>query len=506
MYPINNKKYIIIPVVFIISIFSVLSLLNIKTILGEPPQHVLAADNQEHEIFIPLVLDHFPITTPFGIQMHRIKPSEGFDMVKDTDSNWIRHNGVLWSEIERIKGTRNWDSMAELEVEVIKASNEGIKVIMIIRSTPDWAQKTPGAYCGPIKDSELDTFGDFVYDVVSRYSQPPYNIKYWEIWNEPDVPYTGTNANSGWGCWGDQNDAYFGGGYFGQMLKAAYPQIKAADPKAKVILGGLLLDCDPRPNSNWCAYWGHDERPPKFLEGILLNGGGNYFDGVAFHGYDYFDFTDPELGEYLNPVWGNSWDGSLYDGTPGNRIGPVTLYKAEYVREILNKYNVSGKFLMNTESALVCGLANDPPGGDGCEADANSLFEQTKARYIPQAYMAAISRELDANTWYTILGWRNSGLLYANLSPRPAYFSFDFAREELADSVYVREISDYQNVKVYEFQRYDIKIWLVWAIDTNTHTITLPDTPDAVYDFMGAEQTPSSTLQVNLDPLYLEWR
>ena len=175
---------------------------------------------------------------------------------------------------------------------------------MIIFGTPEWAQKTPGAYCGPIKQEELDTFANFVYDVVNRYSKHPYNIKYWEIWDEPDVGYFGQPETEPFGCWGDTNDDYYGGGYFAEMLKVVYPSIKSVDADAKVILGGLLLDCDPRPrpDGSYCAQLNppHDERPPKFFEGILMNGGGNYFDGVTFHAYDYYQYWTHELGKYEN--------------------------------------------------------------------------------------------------------------------------------------------------------------------------------------------------------------
>ena len=74
------------------------------------------------------------------------------------------------------------------------------------------------------------------------------------------------------------------------MLKVAYPQIKAADPQAQVLVGGLLLDCDPRPGAG-CSLTAQNAIPPKFLEGILRNNGGPYFDGVSFHAYDFYDWV-----------------------------------------------------------------------------------------------------------------------------------------------------------------------------------------------------------------------
>ncbi len=51
--------------------------------------------------------------------------------------------------------------------------------------------------------------------VVTRYSAAPYHVKVWEIWNEPDVAHQLVGLDSQFGCWGDQDDDYYGGGYYG---------------------------------------------------------------------------------------------------------------------------------------------------------------------------------------------------------------------------------------------------------------------------------------------------
>ena len=89
--------------------------------------------------------------------------------------------------------------------------------------------------CGPIKPDALNAFGDFLFEAVSRYSLPPYNVTYWELGNEPDVDWNVANSAMPFGCWGDASDPYFGGGYYAEMLKVAYPQIKAANPEARVL-------------------------------------------------------------------------------------------------------------------------------------------------------------------------------------------------------------------------------------------------------------------------------
>jgi hypothetical protein len=237
----------------------------------------------------------------------------------------------------------------------------------------------------------------------------------------------------------------------------------------------------------------------------LLNNGANYFDGIAFHGYDYFDYTNPQLGEYYNPNWGNSWSDILWDGSSTNRTGPVSTFKAEYIRELLAQYNVVGKYLLNTESALVCGATGDPPGGPGCETDDNSLYEQTKASYVAQAYAAGIRDRLIADIWYHIFGWRNSGLLNQDLSTRPAYEAYDVANEQLGGASFIQNVNTYPGIQIYEFERNNKTIWLIWSLDGAPQTITLASTPDEVKDFRGVVTTPSNTFTATIYPHYLIW-
>jgi len=61
--------------------------------------------------------------------------------------------------------------------------------------------------------------------LVVCYSVAPYNVKYWELWNEPDIAASSFPGNNIFGCWGDPGDAYFGGGYYTVMLKVIYPKI-----------------------------------------------------------------------------------------------------------------------------------------------------------------------------------------------------------------------------------------------------------------------------------------
>ena len=155
-------------------------------------------------------------------------------------------------------------------------------------------------------------------------------------------------ADSVYGCWGDKSDTYYGGAFYGNMLKTIYPAMKAVDYSAQILVGGLLLDCDPR---TVCT----TKKAPLFLKGILEAGAADSFDGISFHAYDYYQSTWSSYAYAKNGNWKSSWNGE----TPPDASGSFTLYwtgvmlaKLDYIKEVLATYNVTGKYYINTEAAL----------------------------------------------------------------------------------------------------------------------------------------------------------
>lgn len=411
----------------------------------------------------------------YGVEAHDLDSGGKVEMMTDAGAYWIRRNGILWNEAEPSEGNIAWNSstIKDMESELGSEDRAGIEPIMIVRNTPSWAQKYSGSICGPIKADKMDEFGEFMYQIVKHFSAEPYNVKYWELGNEPDVS---VHYNSDWpfGCWGDWDDAYFGGGYYAEMLKQAYPRIKAADPDAQVLVGGLLLDCDPNnpPSGKNCT-------PSKFLEGILRNNGGPYFDGVSFHAYEYYSGS---YGTYSNPNWSAAW----------NTTGPVLNRKTDFLRSVLASYGYSGKYLILSELALLC--------DSGCDSN----FEETKANYLAQAYADSHLKGLKSSIWYDLNGgWKNSELFSAGVA-LPAYYAFDFSHQELfgADSVLNKSDGWF---KALEFQFGDHRVWVVWSKDGVGRNYTLPGKPYRIYDRYGNTKTSSNTIYVDRNVLYLEW-
>ncbi|HNS49569.1 MAG TPA: hypothetical protein PKO09_00110 [Anaerolineae bacterium] len=394
---------------------------------------------------------------------------------------WVRFGAFSWARIEPARTeppTYHWETVDE--ESLLKAASDGMQVIAIIRFAPVWAQQVQGKPCGPIRADTLDAYSQFLYALVERYSALPFSVQYWELGNEPDVAPSLVASNSVFGCWGDANDPYYGGGYYAEMLKRAYPAIKAADAGAQVVLGGLLLDCDPTHPPE-----GKDCFPARFLEGVLRSGGGSSFDIVSFHGYATYSSGTPNS-DLLHPSWGPR--------------GGVVLGKANFLREVLSSYGLD-KPLLHTEGALLCPVSYkascNPP---------SAAFYEVQADYVVWLYVRNWAEGLLGTVWYTMdgPGWHESGLLDGGQQPKPAYRALQFLSQELSGAVYRRPAPGLSGLVGYEFETPTRRIWVVWSPDQTPRMATLPAGTVRVLDKYGQELASGVESISVSSPVYLE--
>lgn len=440
----------------------------------QPPPTPNLQETQDQRVYLPLLAQSYSIQSLFGAEF--AGGSTGLAEMDNAGLYWARLNQISWAKIEPSPGVRDWSSLAGFEQMVIAMHARGLEVIAIIRETPSWAQAVPGSVCGPIQDEDIPAFANFVRDVVARYSQAPYEIRHWEIQNEEDVP---VNTNTGvFGCWGDPSDTqYYGGRYYAKVIQQVYPVVKAADPQSQVILGGLLLDCDPN-NPPVVNGQTKDCTPAKYLEGVLVGGGGNYFDAVSFHAYDYYNQIPGSFGN-LN-----------FGASEANHT--VLTYKTAYLKDVLNKYGFGNKPLMNTEVALLC--------SDGCGTD----FELTKAYYLARAYADAFKAGLTANVWYTVApNWRSTSLIAEDGSPNPALQAYAFAHKMMAHAASIADLAPNAIVRGYEIRSSGQRVWLLWTAVGESSSLNLPSTPRGVYDALGNALPASQTINVDYRPIYV---
>lgn len=147
---------------------------------------------------------------------------------------------------------------------------------------PEYVPQGP-IWCPP---ANLQQFQDFVRSTVERYdgdgtedAPGSPRIAVWQVWNEPNH----------WETWPGSAEEY------GRFLEAAYHGVKAADPTALVMIGGLyVLDGQSAVLGN-CAC--HKDGLVFFREVLdAYPAAWNAFDVLAIHPYMPFDAPDsPDL-------------------------------------------------------------------------------------------------------------------------------------------------------------------------------------------------------------------
>ncbi|WP_196053558.1 cellulase family glycosylhydrolase [Paracoccus lichenicola] len=200
---------------------------------------------------------------------------------------WLRTD-LYWASVQA-DGPDSYD-WRDMDRIIDLAGVFGIRVLPVVGSTPEWAWQDPER---PSPPRDPQDFGRFLKAAVARYA--PRGIHTWEIWNEPNLE----------GPFPPRPDA----AAYAALLKEGSAAIRAADPGATIILGGLAAAT--RTN-----LWGE---PPaiaavEFLETVYAEGAGDSFDAVAFHPYTGADLPDLR-------ARGNSW---------GLMAGPLRAVMAEH--------------------------------------------------------------------------------------------------------------------------------------------------------------------------------
>lgn len=178
-----------------------------------------------------------------------------------------------WSLIQP-SGPMRFD-WTKLDQEIRSIRSAGMSVDLIIDGCPPWAAlgKSNYAFTQPALSTQYATWAA---DVARRYSRQ--GVTYFEIWNEPNIQL----------FWRPIPDP----AAYTADLKAAYAAIKAVDPSAFIIAGGLAPVSDNGTNYS----------PTSFLEAMYGDGAKGSFDAVAYHPYDY-----PFMPDTYEPESGWSW-------------------------------------------------------------------------------------------------------------------------------------------------------------------------------------------------------
>lgn len=202
------------------------------------------------------------------------------DILTEMGFGWFVHY-LDWAGAEPSKGNYDWDHLDNI---INDAQSSGLKAILRVQLTPDWAWSGNGDTTGPPDD--MNDFGDFM-EALAIYARG--KIAGYVIWNEPNLPYE----------WGGNNP---NPAQYVQMLQAVYLRIKAADPEALVITAGMAttgggggaacgvgtgIALQKVSLFTQNLYAAGVMSDLDFICGIYLNGGKDYFDALGSHPYGF---------------------------------------------------------------------------------------------------------------------------------------------------------------------------------------------------------------------------
>jgi flagellar hook assembly protein FlgD len=237
-----------------------------------------------------------------------------------------------WKRVEPRKGFFDW---AKFDQAVAITDARNIQMVGKLGYTAPWASSAPSGttaaqaeYYPPRNTSD---FTDYVTAVVDRYKD---KVHVWEVWNEP-------NSSLYWKPGPD-------GRTYGQVLKATYAAIKAVDPTATVLVGGLV---------------GFDL---AFMKGIESAGAGSSYDGLALHTYTA---GSPRSGQTM--TWLDAAASYLEKSAPGRSL---------WITEV---------------------------GWPTCSQCTGATTEADQATYLSQTYLDAASRGIAGVQWYNLVGGDN---------------------------------------------------------------------------------------------------
>lgn len=328
-----------------------------------------------------------PFQNIFGFQDDRLEHMKHFPLMAEMGVKWVR-TYLFWSDVEPVREDPPRFHWGKYDEHFKQLLGMGLTPIVIIAGNPGWMATYPG---GPFDKGDKKDYLRFVEALVERYDGDgkedgpgSLRIRYWEIYNEPDLTSPQYAVFPVWGFWGNEPVKY------AELLKAVYPVMKRANPEVRIVFGGLALD-------NWAHF------NSKFLEEVLKAGAGHSFDIMNFHFYHPF-----------HRVW--------------DRFGPDIVGKANYVKSQLASHGL--------QKEIFC--------TEGGHWSGNGSTSEFQAAYLVKLFTRAMAADLKAVIWFVLVDHEKKGtdftrgLLDTELNKKPAFHALRHLISILKGSIYKR--------------------------------------------------------------------
>lgn len=297
----------------------------------------------------------------FVLDLSPAELAADLDAMADLGARWVRVD-VDWSRIEPTEGVHDWSTT---DAVIAAARARDLEVLALVTYTPSWAR--PGGTTDKHPPRDADDFGRFAAAAVDRYHRR--GVSTWEIWNEP-------NSEQFWSTGPDPEG-------YGELLMATSAAIRAADPSATVITGGLA----PAEDID-----GVELSPRTFLSRLYDVVPREAFDAVAVHPYSYPAFPSEGQGwntfaalPSLRRILVDSGDEAKriwlteYGAPTGDHPRAVTTeHQAELVLDAVktaDRWDWVGPLFVYSH--------RDLPGGAGDDPEANFGLRYADGRWKP---------------------------------------------------------------------------------------------------------------------------
>lgn len=187
---------------------------------------------------------------------------------------------LFWSDVDPSAAPNdfNW---AGYDAVIGGAAQNGVEVLPFLFGTPEWvAEGIDGRNCAgdcgifaPKSQAALDAWSQFVTGAVARYGE---GGTFWQ--ENPGIP---AQPIGGWQLWNEQNSTSFFAPKakpkaYAKLLGAGADAVRATDPSADVVLGGMAELAGSRKATKGSKYL----KQLYKVRGVKAD-----FDGVAIHPY-----------------------------------------------------------------------------------------------------------------------------------------------------------------------------------------------------------------------------
>ena len=202
-----------------------------------------------------------PLDPRFGIVESFVNPTAA----SEAGAGYTR--SILRWDVIQPGGPADWKPANVPDPLLAGELAAGREVVGLLIGTPDWAA-APGQSPGSRAVPDMAAWEAFTRRMAQHYQG---RIRYWVIWNEPDVWMEGHPGKTWDGAVED----------YALLLKTAYGAIKGVDPAMQVFVAGMTYYWD----------WEHGRRRylDRLLEAIAADpdapANGHFFDGVVYHLY-----------------------------------------------------------------------------------------------------------------------------------------------------------------------------------------------------------------------------